>query len=107
MALAECSLVGGHGFKGESWAAQGRLDAALFGETTSRVVVSIEPGRAGELAGLAAREGVPIKKLGAVGGQRFSLPDLLDLTFSELERAWRGGLEAALSPSGTVEVRRG
>jgi phosphoribosylformylglycinamidine synthase len=97
VALAECCLAGDLGFEGERWDVPGRLDAALFGETPSRIIVSTEPGKVEELAALAAREGVPIKKLGVIGGQRFSLSGLVDLRLSELERAWRGGLEAVLN----------
>jgi hypothetical protein len=32
-----------------------------------------------------------------VGGQRFVVPGLVDLGLGELERAWRGGLESALT----------
>ncbi|MDP2743908.1 MAG: phosphoribosylformylglycinamidine synthase subunit PurL [Dehalococcoidia bacterium] len=97
VALAECSVAGGLGFEGEVWGAPARRDVALFGEAPSRIVVTIEPGRRGELVALAESEGVPVKMLGTVGGQRLVVPGLVDLRLSALERAWRGGLEAALT----------
>ena len=62
VALAECAILGGHGFEGHA-AISGRLDALLFGEAQGRIVVSVA-GDASRLHALAAELGVPIASLG-------------------------------------------
>ena len=46
----------------------GRLEGPLFGEGPARALLSVRPGDAEALAGLASREGVPLTEVGAVGG---------------------------------------
>ncbi|MBK6904088.1 MAG: phosphoribosylformylglycinamidine synthase subunit PurL [Saprospirales bacterium] len=46
-----------------------RKDAFLFGESQSRAVLSLDPGKAGELENYLKARNVPFTKLGAVGGQ--------------------------------------
>lgn len=93
--LAECCIAGGWGFHGKL-EILGRMDETLFGEGGSRVVVSLEPKRTGELEKLASESGVQLRELGTVGGERFVLEDLLDLPLSEIELAWKHGLEKEL-----------
>lgn len=45
-----------------------RLEGTLFGEGPARALLSVRPGDAEALAGLAAREGVPLAAVGSVGG---------------------------------------
>jgi phosphoribosylformylglycinamidine synthase len=47
--------------------------ATLFGESASRVVVSVTVARASALLALAAAEGVPAQPIGRVGGSRIRL----------------------------------
>jgi phosphoribosylformylglycinamidine synthase len=95
VALAEACIMGEMGFRGESWKTGGRLDAALFGEAPSRIVVSVSPQDAPALEALAARHRVPATRLGATGGQRYTMPDFADLSLDEIAQAWRGGLAGA------------
>ena len=74
----------------------GRLDAALFGEAQSRIVVSCPPEQRGDLQALAGRQAVPLTPLGRVGGDRLSLGDFLDVPVSSLAAAYRDGLPRAL-----------
>ena len=112
IALAECVIIGlGNGAGGvEHGAPMGfaaaaglmegmplRWDAALFGEASSRIVVTAAAERVVELAAAAAAAGVPILLLGETGGMRFRLGSLLDLPASQLADAWYGGLEGALA----------
>ena len=69
--------------------------AALYGEAPSRIVVSLAPGQWDALATLAAAHGVPLTRLGVVGGDRLRLADALDADVAELRAVWRGGLAAA------------
>jgi phosphoribosylformylglycinamidine synthase len=50
-----------------------RADAALFGETASRIVVSVGPADVAAVEAIAGRHGVPCRRLGAVGGDRLVL----------------------------------
>lgn len=96
-ALAEACILGEIGFGGK-WDIQGRVDSALFGESPSRVVVSLSPDKVSRLERMAQMYHVPLKKLGEVGGKRFVLP-FIDLPLTELSSSWCGGLEEALSAS--------
>ncbi len=71
--LAESALAGGHGFASDADFA-GRLDAALFGETQGRVIVSTRPASAPRLQDLARQHQVPLVRLGTVtGSETFSI----------------------------------
>jgi phosphoribosylformylglycinamidine synthase len=95
VALAESCVAGGLGFRG-TWAGTERWDAALFGEAQSRIVVSLAPQELSRLDALAREQGVPWTELGLVEGAALSIPNLMDVSLSALESAWRGGLERAL-----------
>ena len=95
VALAESCILGQLGAVIETNVA-GRWDAALFGEAPSRIVVSLRQDDLGTLQAMAAQERVPTVLLGRVGGERFSISDLVDLPLTELEGAWRSGLSDAL-----------
>ena len=95
VALAECAVQGGLGFHG-GFPPLGRWDGALFGETPSRIVVSLEAKDLPRVERLCQEENVPYALLGTVGGDRFVLPGLLDLPLDALDDAWRHGLERAL-----------
>jgi len=76
-----------------------RPDALLFGESQSRIIVSIKESEWPRLQEIAARHRVPLTRLGTVGGERFKLRGAtfaIDLPLGEIERAWRGGLASAL-----------
>jgi phosphoribosylformylglycinamidine synthase len=69
-----------------------RPEARLVGETPSRVVASIPPERFARLASLAAEAGVPLARVGIVGGDRLRVdgPGIaLDLPVGSLREAWR------------------
>ncbi len=96
MALAECCVQGGIGLTADI-AVSGRRDAALFGEQQSRIVVSVHPRDVAALEALAARERVPLAKLGEVGGHSLRIGRYMDCTLADIESAWRGGLQRALA----------
>ncbi|MEK7281844.1 MAG: AIR synthase-related protein, partial [Chloroflexota bacterium] len=91
VALAECSIFSGLGFRGEG-ERKGRLDEHLFGEAPSRIVVSVAPQDISRLAELASTHQVPLTRLGQAGGDRFSFHGLLDLPLLSIAHAWRTGL---------------
>ena len=74
VALAECAILGDHGFTPAVEFANGRLDAALFGEGQGRIIVSLKPGSASRLAELAGEIGLAITRLGeTASGEAFNL----------------------------------
>ena len=94
--LAESCLANSLGFISSEWEIEGRLDAALFGEAQSRIVVSIAPKSSWKLQKLADRFQIAATKLGIVGGERFILKGYTDLSLKEIGEAWWGGLEKLL-----------
>jgi phosphoribosylformylglycinamidine synthase len=85
--VAECSLLGGVGFAGDLPIA-GRLDAALFGEACSRVVVSTASGSARRLEEVAAEAGVAVNWLGkTVAAAEFRLGPV-NASLAEVRTAW-------------------
>ena len=93
--LAECAIQGQQGFQG-SFTHEGRRDAALFGETPSRIAVSLATSDMARVESLCQEENVPYALLGTVGGSHFVLPGVLDIPLDALDDAWRHGLERAL-----------
>jgi phosphoribosylformylglycinamidine synthase subunit PurL len=87
VALAECAILGGHGF---AVTLEGDLPphVLLFGESASRVVVSVATEREGSLRGLAATRGVPFRRLGETGGPRAVIDGFVDATVAELTEVW-------------------
>lgn len=95
VAVAESVILGELGFNG-TLAPTGRWDAALFGEAPSRIVVSLLEDNYSQVELVCQQENVPYVVLGTVGGDRFTIPGLVDIEIAELDHAWRRGLEQAL-----------
>jgi phosphoribosylformylglycinamidine synthase len=74
-----------------------RPDVLLFGESASRIVVSVQEKRLNQLTDIAEEEGAPIRIIGRVGGSRLSIQSMLEVPVGELQSAWREGLEGRLS----------
>jgi phosphoribosylformylglycinamidine (FGAM) synthase-like enzyme len=94
--LAESCLDNGLGFISHDWRFEGRLDAALFGEAQSRIIVSVAPKSARKLEKLAARYQIAATRLGTVGNKRMILKGYIDLPLKEVGDAWWSGLEKLL-----------
>jgi len=94
--LAECCLRNGVGFSGEGWRFGGRLDATLFGEVPSRIVVSVKPEKVRSLEEMARVSGVPVTRLGVVGGRRFTIGNCIDLPLEQIESVWQKSLGETL-----------
>ena len=108
VALAESCILGGVGFRGILDAAA-RWDAALFGETQSRIIVTVERDKMRLLENLARSQGVPLLSLGRSGGDRFVLrigdeatndgsnggPPAIDLPLERIGNVWTQSLEQA------------
>ena len=87
---------------------------ALFGESPSRIVVTVRSGDAAAVHSLADRRGVPLAELGTIGGTRLlvemvgegatgaaegrgaGIADALEVMLTDLRHAWEQGLPRAL-----------
>ncbi len=115
IALAESCISGGANMTGIGahialpasieYSNQIRLDALLFGESQSRIVVSVAPQNLPRLQQLAQKTGVPLAGLGTVGGDNFVVGDnrtgaispLFDVEVRVLEVAFKGAIRRLMS----------
>jgi len=99
VALAECCIHGGIGADVSLPASESalRLDARLFGESPSRIVLSAAPGNVERIREIASTQGAPVQVLGTVGGDRLSLSaegkSVAALGVAEMERIWRSAIK--------------
>jgi len=83
-----------------------RLDAYLFGETQSRIVVTVEEARLADLERRCAEAGVPAAVIGRVGGERLTIRiegqnrSSIDLPVESMRAAWGGAIESYYSERG-------
>jgi phosphoribosylformylglycinamidine synthase len=83
-----------------------RRDALLFGESQSRVVLSVKPEMADQVLNRARDSGVPAVKIGTVGGDRFVI-DVekgqrtegcrIDFPIDQLHERWAYSVERTLN----------
>jgi phosphoribosylformylglycinamidine synthase len=70
---------------------------ALYGESASRVVVSVSPAQATALLELATAAGVPARRIGTVGGRQIRIAidgrTVLDEAVTDAERIWATAIE--------------
>lgn len=65
-----------------------RKDALLFGESQSRIVVTVSEKHLQEFKSMAENCKAPVTVIGRVGGERLSINNLIDLPVQEMEKAW-------------------
>jgi len=95
--LAEMCLAADAGLDAAGAVVGNRLDAALFGEAQSRIVLAVKPEKRDELVGIASSMNVPLEYIGAVSeDDRFRLGPI-DLPLADLRDAHENGLERALA----------
>jgi phosphoribosylformylglycinamidine synthase subunit PurL len=92
VALAECCLLGGIGVRCPAIRPEPplRLDAAFFGESPSRYIVSVPSRAMPEMQSLARRHNVELSLLGLAGGEHLEFEGQLRLSLAELREAWEG-----------------
>jgi len=102
VALAECCIWGGIGaaMTLPQEPRDIRLDARLFGESPSRILISAQPEKADRIQKLAADSGLPVYVLGRVGGDTLEIQIDGEARVSEdvsaLERIWREAIPALM-----------
>ncbi len=93
VALAECSF-GGPRLGVRVAVEEGvRRDAVLFGESQSRMLLSLRRRNLGRLRDLARRDDVPLQVLGEVRGYALLIEGLVDLPVEATRERWRRALE--------------
>jgi phosphoribosylformylglycinamidine synthase len=95
--LAECAFDSGGIGLDVDLAAEGRVDATLFGESASRAIVTVGPQDQAALAQLARDLGVPIRRIGRTGGSRLRIAVegevAIDCAIAEAEPMWKSAIE--------------
>jgi phosphoribosylformylglycinamidine synthase len=94
VALAECCLLGGLGVRCPAMRPEPplRMDAAFFGETPGRFIVSAPSRAMPELQTLARRHHVEISLLGMAGSETLEFEGQFRLSLAEMREAWESGL---------------
>ena len=103
--LAECAFDSGFGVTvdvsaaGEVPAAF-RVQATLFGESASRIVVSARAEKLDQLRALAREHGVPAHVIGTTGGHRITLKvdgtTAVDIAATDAETRWATAIEGLM-----------
>jgi len=102
VALAECCISGPGSGPGAVIELEGaiRPDAILFGESQSRIVVSLRRRHLGRLRELAAAANVPVTQLGEVRGHRLVISPLIDIEVEQLRRVWSDAIPRRMASPG-------
>ncbi|MBI3783635.1 MAG: phosphoribosylformylglycinamidine synthase subunit PurL [Deltaproteobacteria bacterium] len=92
--LAECCITGPDPHLGAAIELEGaiRPDALLFGESQSRIVLSVRKRQLGRLREIASAEDVTLTVLGEVRGRRLVISPLIDVDCEELARVYYNAL---------------
>jgi phosphoribosylformylglycinamidine synthase II len=94
VAVAESALLGGKGIRAPGLRPDEGvgLDAAFFGESQARFVVTAGSRAMPELQALARRQHVELELLGNVHGDRIVFDGQIDVGLTELRTVWEGAL---------------
>jgi len=94
VALAECCTSGPGPALGAVIELEGaiRPDALLFGESQSRIVLSLRRRHLGRVRELAAAAEIPLAVLGEVRGRRLVIGPLIDVGVQEMQETWTRAL---------------
>ena len=96
IAIAESAIIGGIGVEidespGDRW------DAAMFGESQSRIILSVPADDVSRLEAMAAASNVPLTVIGNVGGSSLKFGDAISLPLADADDAWKNGYTLATS----------
>jgi phosphoribosylformylglycinamidine synthase len=98
--LAELGLAGNTGVRShEEWTQRleagelGRVDAVLFGEAPSRIIVGAPDAARGRIEAAAARWELPLTRLGVAGGLTIEIGSLINVTVGAAEDRWTSALD--------------
>jgi len=106
VALAEACLKEAGKFMGAEITSLGvagekniRNDAALFGESQSRVIVSVKKENAQKFEKAISQFSVPFQQIGIVKGKRLKITDLVDVAMEDVEKAYRKAIPRRMENS--------
>jgi phosphoribosylformylglycinamidine synthase len=102
IALAECAIAGGLGFRAALPASDLRPLEFLFSESASRAVVTARLGREADVESLAGFHRLPSARLGVTGGSRLRIDGQLDVELTDAVVVYEGTIPKLMSqgPSG-------
>jgi phosphoribosylformylglycinamidine synthase len=98
--LAEMCMAGGMGLDASQAPMGNRLDAALFGEAQSRIVVAIKPESRPALQEIVNGLSLPVQLIGRVTEERRFRLGPIDLALEEMRDEYAAGLPRALEGAG-------
>ncbi len=96
-ALAEMCLAGGKGLDTSAAPLGVRLDAALFGEAQSRIIVAVHPDQRGALLSIAAGLDVTVCHIGRVTDEPRLTLGPIDVALDAMREAYESGLPGLLA----------
>ncbi|MBI5406273.1 MAG: phosphoribosylformylglycinamidine synthase subunit PurL [Nitrospirae bacterium] len=105
VALAECCMTPGEersiiigaeiGLRDEI-----RADALLFGETQSRIIITVRQEQVEKIKEMGRESGVPVSVIGRVGGDRLLIKQgseiRINMSVKDIAEAWRNAIPRAL-----------
>jgi phosphoribosylformylglycinamidine (FGAM) synthase-like enzyme len=99
VALAEACITGSTHLYGARVDLDSKIrsDALLFGETQSRILLSVSPKDLAPVLDLAKGYNVPVSQIGKVGGERLVIGGWIDIEVKRLRRLWEEGFQKQLS----------
>ncbi|KJS84788.1 MAG: phosphoribosylformylglycinamidine synthase [Peptococcaceae bacterium BICA1-8] len=95
VALAECCLAGGMGAQIRLEESTLRPSSLLFGETQSRIIISVSRENADKVKAMAQSHSLPITKLGVAQGKSLVINGnsfTINLTLNEIEARYKGAI---------------
>jgi phosphoribosylformylglycinamidine synthase len=73
-----------------------RMDALLFGESQSRIIVSANPKNAKRILAIAKKNKTPASIIGEVTGGKLSINKAVNMPVEQLYKAWHSAIESHL-----------
>ena len=102
VALAECCFKNNIGASVDI-ISSARPDSLLFGETQSRIIISVSPERTEWVGILATKHEISIRKIGVTGGMNLKINDLIDLPVAKLNKIYEEAIPKLMEHVSTVE----
>jgi phosphoribosylformylglycinamidine synthase len=99
VALAEC-CISGENMMGANIELDGsgiRRDALLFGESQSRIILTVKKEHLDRLEEIASEKGAPLEVIGEVGGEHLLIDDSINLDIKELHSAWQSAIDQRIA----------
>jgi phosphoribosylformylglycinamidine synthase len=73
-----------------------RKDALLFGESQSRIILSVKPKNLNKVLKIAKNKKTPVAVIGKVGGSRLVINKWVNLSLGKIDKIWRSAIASYL-----------